>query len=197
MESGIRENFTCEIRNPTSKWNPESKFQWQQIRIPYLESGIYSVESDPESKTVLDSVTWGDRVCLKKSINSVLLIPVTHAFWRPKFRITIKKTSNEKSLFARRTKKKYAYIYRLNTQIRLTMLRLLSGFELYSRWVASDPWPQCSAPQVKSTIALRPNSHKVNLPLAMLLSWMGRDINYLLLKIKYVLSDNTKMCLRA
>ena len=27
MESGIRENFTCEIRNPTSKWNPESKFQ--------------------------------------------------------------------------------------------------------------------------------------------------------------------------
>ena len=30
--------------------------------------------------------------------------------------------------------KKYAYIYRLNTKIRLTML-FLSGFELYSRWV--------------------------------------------------------------
>ena len=29
---------------------------------------------------------------------------------------------------------KYAYIYRLNTKIRLTML-CLSGFELYSRWV--------------------------------------------------------------
>ena len=28
----------------------------------------------------------------------------------------------------------YAYIYRLNTKIRLTML-CLSGFELYSRWV--------------------------------------------------------------
>ena len=66
MESWIRENFTWEIRNPTSKWNPESNFQWQQIRIQYLESGIQNVESDPESKTVLDSVTWGDRVCLKK-----------------------------------------------------------------------------------------------------------------------------------
>ena len=30
--------------------------------------------------------------------------------------------------------KKYAYIYRLNTKIRLIML-CLSGFELYSRWV--------------------------------------------------------------
>ena len=29
---------------------------------------------------------------------------------------------------------KYAYIYRLNTKIRLTILSL-SGFELYSRWV--------------------------------------------------------------
>ena len=27
MESGIPENFTYEIRNPTSEWNPESKFQ--------------------------------------------------------------------------------------------------------------------------------------------------------------------------
>ena len=66
MESWIRENFTWEMRNPTSKWNLESKFQWQQIRIQYLESGIHSVESDPESKTALDSVTWGERVCLKK-----------------------------------------------------------------------------------------------------------------------------------
>ena len=66
MESGIPENFTCEMRNPTNERNPESKFQCQQIRIQYLESGIHSVKSDPESKTVLDSVTWGDRVCLKK-----------------------------------------------------------------------------------------------------------------------------------
>ena len=29
---------------------------------------------------------------------------------------------------------KYAYIYRLNSKIRSTML-CLSGFELYSRWV--------------------------------------------------------------
>ena len=29
---------------------------------------------------------------------------------------------------------KYAYIYHLNTKIRLTIL-CLSGFELYSRWV--------------------------------------------------------------
>ena len=57
MESGIPENFTYEIRNPTSEWNPESKFQWQQIRIQYLESRIHNVKSDPESKTVLDSVT--------------------------------------------------------------------------------------------------------------------------------------------
>ena len=32
----------------------------------------------------------------------------------------------------------YAYIYRLNTKIRLTML-CSSGFELYSRWVSL--WP--------------------------------------------------------
>ena len=32
---------------------------------------------------------------------------------------------------------KYAYIYRLNTKIRLTML-CLSGFELYSSWVPAS-----------------------------------------------------------
>ena len=35
--------------------------------------------------------------------------------------------------------KKYAYIYRLNTKIPLTML-CLSGFELYSRWVPLMPF---------------------------------------------------------
>ena len=27
MESGIPENFTCDIRNPNGAWSPESKFQ--------------------------------------------------------------------------------------------------------------------------------------------------------------------------
>ena len=37
---------------------------------------------------------------------------------------------------------KYAYIYRLNTKIRLRML-CLSGFELYSRWVPLNHACQC------------------------------------------------------
>ena len=39
-----------------------------------------------------------------------------------------------KYLFGRRFEIKYAYIYRLNTKIRLTM-QWLSGFELYPCWV--------------------------------------------------------------
>ena len=37
MESGIPENFTCEIRNPTSEWNPESKDPVHRIRNPQRE----------------------------------------------------------------------------------------------------------------------------------------------------------------
>ena len=39
--------------------------------------------------------------------------------------------------------KKYTYIYRLNTKIRLTML-CLSGFELYSRWLPLKSQPMFS-----------------------------------------------------
>ena len=61
------------IRNPTDIWNPEFKFYGQ-----ILESSTWSPEStrwNPESKTVLDSLTWGDSfvclfVCFKSAIKS-------------------------------------------------------------------------------------------------------------------------------
>ena len=37
--------------------------------------------------------------------------------------------------------KKYAYIYRLNTKVRSTML-CLCGFEIYSRWVPLYSFPE-------------------------------------------------------
>ena len=49
------------IWNPINDWNSESKFYWQ-----ILESGTWNLEStvwNPESKTVLDSLTWGN-MCL-------------------------------------------------------------------------------------------------------------------------------------
>ena len=52
---GIR-NRGRGIRNPTNDWNPESKFHLQR-----LESSTWNPEStarNPESKTVLDSITW-------------------------------------------------------------------------------------------------------------------------------------------
>ena len=55
---GIRENFACGIRNPTNDCNSESKFYCQ-----ILESSTSNPESavwNPESKTVLDSLTWGE-----------------------------------------------------------------------------------------------------------------------------------------
>ena len=59
---GIR-NTAQGIRNPTDNWNPESKFYWQ-----ILESSTWNPEStrwNPESKTVLDSLLWGNLfVCL-------------------------------------------------------------------------------------------------------------------------------------
>ena len=72
VQSGIRENIACRIRNPglwnpeyrvqrirnlTNDWNPQSKFQWQK-----LKSSTWNPEStgwNPESKTVLDSLTKG------------------------------------------------------------------------------------------------------------------------------------------
>ena len=65
MESGILgfgiRNTAQGIWNPTNYWNSESKFYWQ---IP--ESGTWNPEStvrNPESKTVLDSLPWGN-MCL-------------------------------------------------------------------------------------------------------------------------------------
>ena len=83
------QNTAQGIRNPTIDWNPESKFHWQRLESSYLESGIHGVESripqstgiqnpssfdkywnpvtwnlefaawNPESKTALDSLSWG------------------------------------------------------------------------------------------------------------------------------------------
>lgn len=50
MDSGIR-NTSQGIRNPTEDWNPESKFHRRR-----LESTAWN----PEYKTVLDCLTWGD-----------------------------------------------------------------------------------------------------------------------------------------
>ena len=54
---GIR-NAAQGIRNPTNDWNPETNFHWQR-----LESSTWNSEStawNPESKTVLDFLTWGE-----------------------------------------------------------------------------------------------------------------------------------------
>ena len=76
-ESGIRDIFLVEaenlglgirntaegIRNFTNDWNPESKFHWHRIRN--LGPGIWNLESmawNPESKTVLDSLTWNEKM---------------------------------------------------------------------------------------------------------------------------------------
>ena len=65
--SGIRNlevwNLECsqEVRNLTKDWNPESQFHRQRKPVPV--SGIRNPESmawNPESKTVWDSVAWGD-----------------------------------------------------------------------------------------------------------------------------------------
>ena len=60
VESGILgfgiQNTAVGIRNPTEDWNPESRFHWQR-----LYSSTWNPEStawNPESKTVLDSLTW-------------------------------------------------------------------------------------------------------------------------------------------
>ena len=55
-KSGIQ-SLESGIRNPYKDLNPESKFHWHR-----LESSTWNSEStawNPESKTVLDSLTWG------------------------------------------------------------------------------------------------------------------------------------------
>ena len=61
LAGGIRNLGKCAsgIRNSSQDWNPESKFHWQR-----LESSTWNLEStawNPESKTVLDSLLWGDK----------------------------------------------------------------------------------------------------------------------------------------
>ena len=58
------------IRNPSKDLNPESKFHWQR-----LESSTWNPEFTAwnlESKTVLDSLTWGDRADVQ--LNETLLV---------------------------------------------------------------------------------------------------------------------------
>ena len=69
--SGFRENFARKIRNPglctleyssrnpefTNDWNPESKYHCQRLKSSTWNPE--STASNPESKTVLDSLTRG------------------------------------------------------------------------------------------------------------------------------------------
>ena len=38
-------NTTQGIRDPINDWNPESRFHWPMLELPFLESGIHSLES--------------------------------------------------------------------------------------------------------------------------------------------------------
>ena len=72
VESRIGENFLMEseildfgiqktaqgINNSTNNGNPESKFYWQ--RLAFSTWNLESIAWNPESKTVLDSPTWGE-----------------------------------------------------------------------------------------------------------------------------------------
>ena len=65
---GIR-NTAQGVRNPTNDCNPEFKFHWQK-----LESSTLNLESTawtPESKTVLDLLTWGDTKPFKMRITYI------------------------------------------------------------------------------------------------------------------------------
>ena len=48
--------WTLESGIPLANWNPESKFYWQRLELSTwnLESTLWN----PQSKTVLDSLTW-------------------------------------------------------------------------------------------------------------------------------------------
>ena len=69
---GLR-NTAQGIQNPTNDWNPESKFHWQ-----ILESSIWNIIRNPEStawnpefKTVLDFLTWGETLFLASTKGGV------------------------------------------------------------------------------------------------------------------------------
>ena len=77
VESKIRENFARGIRdqgygiqkrdqvlrNLTKEWNPESKCHWKSLESSTRKQ--QSTQWDPESKTVLYSLTWGDSTGLR------------------------------------------------------------------------------------------------------------------------------------
>ena len=46
------------IHNSINNGNPESKFYWQ--RLAFSTWNLESIAWNPESKTVLDSLTWGE-----------------------------------------------------------------------------------------------------------------------------------------
>ena len=57
-ESRIGKIVARGIRNPNNDWNQESKFKWKK-----LEPSTWNPEStawNPDSKKVLDSLTWRD-----------------------------------------------------------------------------------------------------------------------------------------
>ena len=60
VESGILgfaiRNTSQEFRNPIKDRNPESKFLWQRLKFSVLN--LEPTAWNPESKTVLDSLTW-------------------------------------------------------------------------------------------------------------------------------------------
>ena len=56
LESGIQ---LTELRNPTSDWNPESKLHW--LRIESITWNTESMAWNPESNSVLDSLTWSEK----------------------------------------------------------------------------------------------------------------------------------------
>ena len=60
LDLGIRNTELQEIQTATDNWNPESKLTEKD-----LESSTWNPETtawNPESKTVLDSLPWGNKV---------------------------------------------------------------------------------------------------------------------------------------
>ena len=94
VESKIWENFVRGIRNP-GLWNPESTFHWK--RLEYSTRNSQSTEWDPESQTVLYSLTWGDSTGLRTTSYycSFICLPLIRS---PHFRTNLKTFVNEISI---------------------------------------------------------------------------------------------------
>ena len=74
VESGILgskiRNTAQGIRNPTNNWNLESKFYWPRLAFSTWIPG--STVWNPESKTVLGSLTWSN----KKTTSTFMMPPL-------------------------------------------------------------------------------------------------------------------------